>query len=129
MRSALILALAGLAACSPDETVSAYGGADKIWVLSELDGNAFSARATLTFPEPGRIAGQSPCNTYSGQMEAPYPWFETGPLAVTRRACPDMAQEQVFLAALDAMTQSEVSGDVLVLSTEDGREMVFKSDG
>lgn len=39
MRSFLILAaLSALPQCQSDETVRAYGGGDKTWVLVELDG-------------------------------------------------------------------------------------------
>lgn len=43
----------------------------------------------------------------------------------TKRACSDLDLESRFLAALREMTLSEVSGDILVLSTPAGREMVF----
>lgn len=118
-----------LAACTGDETLSAYGAADKTWVLTEIDGQPFAARATLGFPEPGRLAGQAPCNTYSGEQTAPYPWFEARQILSTKAACKDLQQEQLFLSALSTMTLSEVSGDVLVLSTPEGREMVFKAGG
>lgn len=113
------------AACTGDETVSAYGGAGQTWKLSEIDGQAFTAAATLTFPEPGRIAGRAPCNAWSGTQTAPYPWFEARNILSTKAACPDLVQEQRFLSALSEMTLSEVSGDVLLLSTPEGREMVF----
>ena len=119
--------LFGLAvtACQGDETVGGYGAADIVWTLRELDGALFEQTANLTFPEAGRIAGKAPCNSYSGTMTAPYPWFEAGPLASTRMACPDLEAENRFFAALGEMTVSEVSGKTLILSNEDGREMVF----
>lgn len=129
LRLLLFSALLGLSHCARDETVSAYGGAGVVWTLAEIDGMPAAAPATLSFPEPGRIAGQAPCNGYSGRMEAPYPWFEITGLAVTRRACAALAEETRFLDALAAMTLVEVSGDVLILSDETGREMVFRSGG
>ena len=125
--SVAILCLIALLACKPDETIAGYGAAERVWVLTELDGAAFAAKATLQFPEPGRIAGDAPCNKYSGAMTAPYPWFEAGQMAVTRMACPDLVAESAFFEALSDMTQSEVSGDTLILTNEDGREMVFKA--
>ena len=119
---------AGVAGCFADETVAGYGARDKAWLLDELDGAPFSAKATLIFPNKGRIAGDAPCNKYSATMEAPYPWFETGPILVTRRACPDLEAEGDFLRALESMSQAEVLGSVLILSNDAGREMVFKSD-
>lgn len=124
-RRASLIGLGFLAACQGDETVRAYGGADKTWVLTELDARPFPARATLTFPEPGRIAGEGPCNTYAAEMSVPYPWFEAGPIRATKRACPDLASETLFLKALAAMTLSEVLENTLILRTADGLEMVF----
>lgn len=117
------------AACSGDETVAAYGGADHVWRLESLDGAPVTSRATLEFGENGRISGQAPCNRFTGSQTVPYPWFQTGPLAATRMACPDLEAEARYLTALEAMSQSEVSGDVLRLSNEDGREMLFRPEG
>jgi len=127
LRLALIVGLFGLSQCGKDETVGGYGAAEQVWELIELDGATFAARATMTFPEPGKIAGQTPCNTYQGTMDAPYPWFETEQMTVTQRACPDLADETAFLTALDDMSLSEVSGNTMILTNETGREMVFKA--
>lgn len=120
------LLLASLTACRGDETVRAYGGADQIWTLKELNGASFPANATLTFPKEGEIAGQGPCNRYFGAMTAPYPWFDAGPIGSTRMACPNLESETTFLTALEAATLSEVAGNTLILSNTDGLEMVFK---
>ncbi len=122
-----LVALCGLCACMGDETVAQYGGADAEWQLVEIDGNPFDARATLNLAEPGKITGQAPCNRYFGTQRAPYPWFAAKGIGATRRACPDLAAEQHFLKALGDMTLSEVAGDVLILSNDAGREMVFKA--
>jgi len=125
----VVIALCALAvtACRADETVGAYGAADRTWMLVELDGAPFEPRATLAFPEKDRIAGKAPCNSYSGAMTAPYPWFEAVQMSVTSMACPDLEAEAAFFSALGDMTLSEVSGDTLILSTEAGRGMVFKA--
>jgi len=125
--TAALLVVLSLAACRDDETVAAYGGAGQNWHLLEIDGKPFTSRATVTFPEAGKIAGQAPCNSYSGAMTAPYPWFETGPLAATRAACPDLAAERQFFAALGEMTLSEVSGKTMILNNQTGGEMVFEA--
>ncbi len=119
----LVLALAG---CAGDEGVRAYGAAEMTWVLASIDGVKVPSSATLEFPEPGRVSGQGPCNRWSATQTAPYPWFKLGPVAATRMACPDIKAEQLFFAALAEMTISEVSGRVLVLNNEAGREMVFE---
>ena len=114
-----------LAACRGDETVSAYGAANIEWRLVEIDGQLFASTANLRFPEPGRIAGTAPCNTYSAAMDAPYPWFDAQQLSVTRMACDDLPKERHFLQALQDMTLSEVSAGTLILSNTDAREMIF----
>lgn len=122
-----LIAAVALIGCQGDETVRAYGGEGRTWLLAEINGNAFPARATLTFPKTGEIAGEGPCNSYSAEMAVPYPWFETGPIAATRRACPDLAAETDFLEGLARASLSEVAGDTLILSDPDGFSMVFKA--
>lgn len=129
MKRLLIASTIFLSACLSDETVSAYGAAGKTWVLQEIDGKSFSSRATLTFPTPKQIAGEAPCNAYSAPFDAPYPWFEIGQIASTKRTCAYQSDEDRYLSTLRAMTLAEVSGAVLVLSDANGREMVFSSDG
>ncbi len=127
IRYALILPLMGLFQCQQDETVAAYGADGQTWKLQEIDGQPYTANALLQFPEEGRIAGQASCNSYQGSLNAPYPWFEVQDLSATRAACPELEQEGMYFAALLTMTQSEVSGDVLILRNDDGHEMVFKA--
>ncbi|APE42274.1 META domain-containing protein [Sulfitobacter alexandrii] len=124
-----LTALLILGACDRDETVRGHGGADREWRLVTLQGAPFDARATLSFPEEGRIAGEGPCNSYSTSNIAPYPGFDAGPIASTRRACPDLAAESAFFTMLEAATLSEVTGDTLILSDEDGALLTFKADG
>lgn len=126
---ACLLVLLALGACRRDETVTAYGAADKIWRLTEIDGTPVSYTATLRFPEPGQIAGDAPCNSYSGAMTVPYPWFDAEKIVSTQLACPDIEAEVTYLATLTEMTLSEVLGDTLILSTPESRKMVFKADG
>ncbi|MDA5093200.1 META domain-containing protein [Aliiroseovarius sp. KMU-50] len=118
---AITLALFG---CK-DETLSGYSPEKTTWVWQELDGKAAPARATLRLPAPGRIEGKAPCNNYSARQSAPYPWFAVDQITATRMACPDLAAETEFFAALQAMSLAEVSADHLLLSNDDGREMLF----
>ncbi|MFY0311979.1 META domain-containing protein [Leisingera sp. D0M16] len=129
LRLILLQALLLIAACTGDETLSAYGAAGKFWRLQSIDGAAYTAAASLRFPEPGTIAGQAPCNSFKGKQTAPYPWFAVEALAVTRAACPGLKAEAAFLQALQAMTLAEVSGRVLILSNGQGREMLFTAGG
>ena len=127
-RAAALLGLVLAAGCAAgDETLSAYGAAGRVWVLERIGETPASPGITLDASVPGRIAGQGPCNTYSAEQTAPYPWFSLGPIAATRRACPDMAAEAAFFDALRRATIAEVSGDLLILSNTDGLEMVFRA--
>ena len=120
-------ALTAFFACA-DETLSGYGAADKLWVLKELDGAAFTARVTLEFPEEGVIQGKAPCNTFRGSQTVPYPWFKAEKIAATRMACPELEAENVFFKALSEMTLAEVGMDTMFLSNDAGRKMVFLAE-
>lgn len=120
----LTVSILTMAACS-DESLTGYGGGDRLWVLQQLDGVAFEARADLKLARGGDLSGQAPCNSYRAKQQAPYPWFEVEALAATRSVCPDLMAEVTYLQALQEMTESEVAGDVLILRNETGREMVF----
>ena len=111
-----------------DETLTGYGAADQIFVLQEINGTPFAARATITFPREGEISGNAPCNSFNATQELPYPWFKAGPIAATKRACPDLEAEAIFFRSLTEMTLSEVSGPNLILSTAEGQTMVFKAE-
>ncbi|WP_074258187.1 META domain-containing protein [Vannielia litorea] len=119
-----LLALTPLAAACEDETLTGY--APGVYQLEEIDGERFEWGATLDLTEPGRISGQAPCNGYSADQAAPYPWFKPGPIVSTRRACLHLNGEAAFFKALGEVTLAEASGPVLILSNEAGREMVFR---
>ena len=123
----LLAALLLLGACA-DETISGYAAPEATYALETLGGDPFPARATIAFPEEGTAQGEAPCNAWSATQSAPYPWFALGPIAATRRACPDLAAEQTFLTTLAAMTLAEAQGPVLILSSDEGLEMVFRAD-
>ncbi len=129
MRSviALLLLTLSLVACRSDDPMRAYEDPDRVWSLKELDGAPFPATATMRFPKTGQIVGQGPCNRYFGAMTAQYPLFDAGPIGSTRMACPTGTAETAFLAALEVMYRARVEGDALILTSPDGREMVFKA--
>ena len=120
-------ALIALFSCG-DETLSGYGASETRWVLKEIDGETFEAKAILEFPEEGALRGEAPCNTFQGEQTVPYPWFKIEKMAVTRMACPDLQAETAFFEALQAMTLAEVGTDTLFLSNDDGRKMVFRAE-
>ena len=125
IRFSLLAGFLSFLGCA-DETISGYADPAATYRLMEIAGKSFESRATITFPEEGQIAGAAPCNSWSATQSVPYPWFEVGPIAATKRACADLEAESLFLATLAEMTLVEVQGPVLILSDDNGREMVFE---
>ncbi|MDT8327625.1 MAG: META domain-containing protein [Roseovarius sp.] len=107
--------------------MTGYGGDAATWTLQSIDRQPFGAHATLILPKEGQIAGQAPCNSYTGQQSAPYPWFAPAVIAATKRACPELEAESRYFRALAEMTLVEVVGDILILSNDAGREMIFSA--
>ncbi len=123
---ATVLMLCAMPATAHDNHTP-YERPGDTWQLVSLNGRAFEAGATLTFPEFGRIAGAAPCNRYFGTMKAAFPWFKAEHIAATRRACPDLALEAEFLQTLEKMTIAEEADGMLILTGEGNAEMVFKA--
>lgn len=111
----------------PDETVSGYADTATTWTLVAVDGTPFAATATITFPEEGVVTGRAPCNSYTATQTVPIPWIEIRDIAATRTACPDLDAEARFFTDLEEMSLVEVTRDILLLSTPDGREMEFRA--
>lgn len=122
------LLLFGLPASCQDETLTGYADPNAVFVLQEMDGTPFKERATIQFDTTGQVRGTGPCNRYSATLSVPYPWFELGPIAASRRACPALSIEAAFFRNLTAMRLAEVQGRVLILSTTEGRELVFRAE-
>lgn len=126
MKYIVIPALLALAACA-DETSSGYATPGAEYRLREINGVAFTAGATINFPEKGAIGGQGPCNTWFADQPAPYPWFTPGPIGSTYVACEDLDEERRFFDALSSMNLIEFSGPVLLLSDGEGGKMLFEA--
>ncbi|MFT4742823.1 MAG: heat shock protein HslJ [Yoonia sp.] len=127
MKYLIALAFIMTTACQADESITAFAGNVTAFTLRSIDGVTFAARATIDVSEAGKITGYGPCNRYFANQTAPYPWFSTGPIESTRMACPDLTAEAQFFDALRAMTLVEVLGGTLILSDDNGREMLFQA--
>ncbi len=123
----MILAPLAILACA-DESISGYADRGATYRLQSIDGEDFAARATIAFPAEGQVTGEAPCNSWSAEQNVPYPWFELGPVAVTRRACLQLAEETLFFKVLGQMTLAEVLGNTLILTNDEGREMLFLAE-
>jgi len=79
------------------------------------------ARATLSFPEPGQVAGLGSCNRFSGTVTIDQDRMRFGPLAATKMACPEaiMDQERRYLAALGRATRFRIDEPFLYVYTTD----------
>ncbi|OGT59718.1 MAG: hypothetical protein A3E01_04455 [Gammaproteobacteria bacterium RIFCSPHIGHO2_12_FULL_63_22] len=141
---AMILGLAALAAgCSTNGSDGADAGFDAAsvqgsqWELVSLGGTPViesGNKPTITFPEPGRIAGFASCNRYSGsaQVTPDGKLVLSAPnaIAVTRMACAEAAlneQETRFLQLLGGAGQMRLEGDRLsILTGERADALVFQ---
>src|SRR5215471_20527079 len=89
------------------------------WSLEDLGGKAViqNSRATLAFPEAGRVAGNGSCNRFTGSAEIKGGAIQLGPLAATRMMCEGeaSAQEAEYLKALERAQRFEVKDGKLYL--------------
>ena len=90
------------------------------WLLTDLAGTPVvpNSKASLSFFEAGRAAGNASCNRYTGGVEITGSTIKFGQLASTRMACVDSAvssQEDLYLKALGAARRFERKEDSLLL--------------
>ncbi len=88
------------------------------WLLENLEGGSPEhGRATLAFPETGKVAGNGSCNRFFGPAEIKGDAIRLGPLASTRMACAEQAmdQEAKYLEALQAAERFEWKDPYLLI--------------
>jgi heat shock protein HslJ len=88
------------------------------WLLENLEGGSPDhGRATLAFPEAGKVAGNGSCNRFFGPAEIKGDAIRLGPLASTRMACAEQAmdQEAKYLEALQAAERFEWKDQYLLI--------------
>ena len=89
------------------------------WVLEDLAGAGVMdyVRATLEFPEPGRVAGNGSCNRFFGSATISGGALTVAPLGSTRKACPEAVanQEDRYLEALQGATRFAMDGPWLLV--------------
>lgn len=125
-----VLACGMLGGCTADQKATQIAGppaapAEAVrltgtqWILEDLGGKPVitDSRATLTFPETGRVAGNGSCNQFTGTAEISASAIKLGPLASTRMACIGEAsrQEAEYLKALEGAQHFEVKEGRLYL--------------
>jgi heat shock protein HslJ len=86
---------------------------------------ALESGPSATFVD-GTVTGSTGCNRYTASYTLDGEQLEIGHAATTQMACPPPADgiERDYLAALDRVAAWERSGDELVLSDADGKELL-----
>lgn len=102
------------------------------WWVEDIGGGGVidNSHTTVSFVEPGRVAGDTGCNRYMGSYEMDETSLKFGPLAGTRRACAPalMDQEAKFYAAMARVAAWEVTETgLLYLRDADGVEVIRAS--
>ena len=79
---------------------------------------------TLNF-QATQVSGMAGCNNYSGSYQTTGGRIEFGPLAATEKACLQpagiMAQENAYLAALDAAAEYDLKVNTLEMTDRQGQ--------
>ena len=103
------------------------------WRLQTVNGMTVTAPATLNFEAGGRYGGRAACNVYGGEVGV-FEGFtiDFGGAAATRRACPQLSEEQALFSAYQAATDFRPGreGDTLALLGAGGVTLAtFVRDG
>jgi len=88
------------------------------WQLEDLGGVAADhGKATLSFPEAGKVAGNGSCNRFFGSSEINGDAIKLSAMGSTRMACPEaiMNQESKYLEALQAAERFEWKDPYLLI--------------
>ncbi len=100
--------------------------ASTVWSLAEINGALYTSATSLTFPNPGEMAGRGPCNSFQGRIDGGAEDFRIVDLRVTRQTCVGQANETAFFDTLNDMTRIEMEEAMLVMHGADGIRMVFQ---
>ncbi|MGV0742269.1 META domain-containing protein [Mycolicibacterium sp. XJ870] len=88
-------------------------------------------KPTLKIAADGTVTGSTGCNQITGRavVSGTPAVIDFGPLATTRRACPDGLGEveQTVLRVLDGKVQSAIEGDELRLTGADGNGLILRA--
>jgi heat shock protein HslJ len=93
------------------------------WRLDELAGEPQAAGVSLTF-DGDRLRGEGPCNRYFGGYLVEDDMLAVGAVAATRRACPNLALEQRYLASLTEVQTYRIEHGALTLFDREGAPLM-----
>jgi heat shock protein HslJ len=120
------LITAACASSAPPAESSDLAGTD--WTVQSIDGQPTQTRApSVQFAAEDRISGSASCNRFFGVYEAAGGAIDVRALGHTEMACetPLMTQEAAFLGVLDDAERYQRRGDRLVITADDGRNIVL----
>lgn len=97
------------------------------WRPTTIGAAAWTGEAFVRFEGEGRLTGHAGCNGFFGTYRLDGDALEIGPLAATRKACPEpaMSNETLLLGALEAARGFERDGTRLTLTGPDGELATF----
>ncbi len=98
------------------------------WEVRSIAGRDVAGRApSVMFAAEDRISGLAGCNRFFGVYEARDGYIDVRAIGRTEMACdsPVMRTEQAFLEVLDKAARYRHERDRLVITAEDGRNIVL----
>lgn len=90
--------------------------------LVGLEGREIAWNAALRL-EADTLSGAAPCNRFFAANASELPEISFSTLAATRMACPDLAAEDAFFAALSSIRPTDPDQGRLYLTGTEGRLM------
>jgi putative lipoprotein len=104
----------------PDVTLT-----NTYWKLVELNGGEVSPgegkELHMILRGDDQVGGYAGCNQFTGSVTVTGDGLSFGPIASTRRMCPDvMQQEDAFLQALENASRFSISGEDLTIENGGG---------
>ncbi|MDA8585614.1 META domain-containing protein [Rhodobacteraceae bacterium] len=111
-----------------DESVTGYADRNAVYRLIEIAGAEPELDADLTFPSRGAIRVETSCGLYEISTDVPYPWIAMSRAVVTPRECDARGADAIFFGEMMRVTLAEVTGPVLILTTDDGDLLVFRAE-
>lgn len=113
----IALMFAGCCACRKGKNNLPLKGTE--WHLMRMMGRDLAIdgeQFVFTFSEDGQFGGTGACNRMFGEYKSDAKGALTfGPIASTRRMCPDANLETEFSAVLSRATHYEVDGNILMI--------------
>ena len=130
------------AACGGDDGSGSDGGTQdpaalegESWILTQMlteggQTEVVDVGVSAQF-DATTISGNSGCNSYHASYEASGNEISFGPIAGTRKACPEPenSTEARYLQLLDGIATFEVSGRSMTMNDQDGTPVLQFSQG